>query len=224
MVVLLKGIEFDEGLSEELIETGFSGVAFEDGSYRGKGHVALDLNGLIYTISPHGFFQSNWDLNVKVAKEIKEGLEPLDGKRVLDMYAGAGNFSLLLAGSAREVVAIEENPNSIKDGQRNVELNGIRKFRFVQGKAENAKARGQFDIIILNPPRQGLKNAAMDRVLDILPQRIAYISCNPSTFARDLKKLKERYEIDSVRMMDFFPNTYHLESLAFLTRKGQSPS
>jgi 23S rRNA (uracil1939-C5)-methyltransferase len=218
-VVLLKGVGFDEGLSEKFVGMGFSGVAFEDGSYRARGHVGFDLNGLAYTISPWSFFQSNWSLNVNVARLLAEGLEPLEGKRVLDMYAGAGNFSLLLARGAREVVAVEENPKSIKDGQRNVSINKIRKIRFIQGRAEAARVRGDFDIIILNPPRPGLSNEAMNRVFEILPHRIAYISCNPSTFARDLKKLKERYEIDSVRMVDFFPNTYHLESLAFLARK-----
>jgi 23S rRNA (uracil1939-C5)-methyltransferase len=219
MLALLKGSDFEEGLAEGFARMGFSGVAFDDRSYMSRGHVEFDLDGLAYTVSPWSFLQSNWALNVTVARMTAGGLEPLEGKRVLDMYAGAGNFSLPLAGRARKVVALEENPNSVKDGRRNVALNKIDNFKFLHGSAETARVRGDFDIIILNPPRPGLTNAAMQRVLEFSPERLAYISCNPSTLARDLGKLKENYDIASIRMVDFFPNTYHIESLAFLTKR-----
>lgn len=218
-LALIKGKDFEEGLSERFTELGFSGVAFEDGSYRGNGYVSLDLQGLVYTVSPWSFFQSNWDLNVNVVGLIIEQLGPYDGKRVLDMYSGAGNFSLPLAPAASEVVAIEENPHAVKDGQRNLSINKIGNYRFIKSRAEKARLRGDFDIVILDPPRPGLTKEAMKMVLEIAPQKIVYVSCNPSTFARDLKKLKDRYSIDSVRLIDLFPHTYHIESIAFLTQK-----
>jgi 23S rRNA (uracil1939-C5)-methyltransferase len=180
--------------------------------------VEFDLSGLRYSISPWGFFQSNWALNVGVSLALAEALGDLTGKRVLDMYAGAGNFSLPLAGGAKEVVAVEENRHSIKDGERNAGLNGFKNFKLVEGRAESAKLKGDFDAALLDPPRPGLTKAAMDRVLGMAPQRVAYVSCNPSTLARDLKKLGDRYGVDSVRLIDFFPNTYHIEALAMLTR------
>jgi 23S rRNA (uracil1939-C5)-methyltransferase len=221
LLALVVGREFDEELAESLItEAGFAGVAFSDGSYRGSGHVGLDLDGLTYTVSPWSFFQSNWELNKRVVRLITEGLQSLEGKRILDMYAGAGNFSLPLSPIASEIVAVEDNVHTIKDGQRNSSVNKIKKVKFIRGRAESVKLHGAFDIVVLDPPRPGLTKAAMERVLEIAPEKIIYVSCNPSTFARDLKKLKENYSVDSIRMIDLFPNTYHVESVAFLTKDG----
>jgi 23S rRNA (uracil1939-C5)-methyltransferase len=220
LAALLKGVEYNDALSERFIEMGFEGVAFDDGTYRGKGHVCFDVMGLVYTVSPWSFFQSNWTLNCEAVRIITETFGPLEKKRVLDLYAGAGNFSLPLAREGAEVVAIEDNPHAIKDGQRNVSYNKVRRYKFVKGRAEDAGIKGDFDIALLDPPRPGLANEATERVMELAPERIAYVSCNPSTFARDLGKLSGLYTIDSVRMIDLFPNTYHVESLAFLT-KGQ---
>lgn len=222
LLALVKGPGFDEHVAGAFEEMGFAGVAFEDGSHRGRGFTTLGLGGLQYTVSPWSFFQSNWELNSRLAALIAEGLGPLDGMRVLDLYAGAGNFSLLLAAAKALVVAVEENPYSIKDGERNVSLSGISGFRFVRGRAEDAKYGKDFQVVLLDPPRPGITRKAMDRVLEILPERIVYVSCNPSTFARDLKKLREHYEVDSIRMADLFPHTYHVEALAFLRRKAGS--
>jgi 23S rRNA (uracil1939-C5)-methyltransferase len=218
-IALINGIDFDEALAEELMGLGFAGVAFQDGSHSERGYAGFDLHGLTYTVGPWSFFQSNWELNARVVELIRGALLPLEGNRVLDLYAGAGNFSLLLAAHAGEVVAVEENPHAVKDAQRNLTLNKVRNFRLLRGRAETVKLSGGFDVIILDPPRPGLTAGAMNRVLEMAPRRIAYVSCNPSTLARDLKKLAGSYGIDSVRMIDFFPNTFHIEALAFLTRK-----
>jgi 23S rRNA (uracil1939-C5)-methyltransferase len=216
---LLKGVAFEEALAEAFLEMGFGSVAFDDGSYAGKGHVAFDLKGLVYTVSPWSFFQSNWSLNAELVGTIRDALLPLEGKRVVDLYAGAGNFSLPLAREGAEVWAVEENPHSTKDGQRNVSYNKIRKYRFVKGRAESPRLKGAFDVAVLDPPRPGLTKEAMKVVQELAPERIAYVSCNPATFARDLKKLVPLYDIESVRIADLFPNTYHVESLALLSKK-----
>lgn len=214
--VLIKGSPFNEDIAERFAGIDFGGIAFEDGSYRGKGYVSLDLNGLRYTVSPWSFFQANWDLNTKVVEMILNELSPIDDRRVLDLYAGAGNFSLHIALNAKEVIGIEENVYSIKDGERNIAINKINNYRFIRMTAERYRFRENFDIILLNPPRPGLTSEIVKKIIEASPQRIVYISCNPSTLARDLKRLKERYDVDSVRMVDFFPNTYHIEAVTFL--------
>lgn len=223
LAVLIKGLLFNEAVAEKFMAAGFTTVGFDDGNYSGQGAVTLDLNGLAYTVSPWSFLQSNWDLNLKVVQMISAHLEKIETKRVLDLYAGAGNFSLPLAATSSGVVAVEESPHSIKDGQRNIELNKIRKFKFTMGRAETARLKGEFDTVIVDPPRSGLTKGARKRLLEISPERIVYVSCNPSTFARDLKVLKDYYEIESIRMIDMFPHTYHLESLAFLIKKPAAP-
>lgn len=218
--VLVKGVEYDEGISEALEKIGVSGVCFDDGSYRGKGFMSLPLLGLTYTASPWSFLQSNWALSVKMAETVKEGLSPMGSKRVLDVYAGAGNFSLPLHEDASEIVAVEENPHSVKDGERNVSINNIENYGFITARAEKAKLKGRFDIVILDPPRPGLSSSVAEMLLRMRPERVVYISCNPATLARDLRKLQEVFLLDSIRMVDLFPNTYHIESVAFLSLRA----
>ncbi len=203
-------------------DSGFSGLFIETADKRilryGKPFVTLHIKNLEYTVSPMSFFQSNWILNQSVARIIKDSLQPLTDKKILDLYAGAGNFSLPLAMDAG-VIAVEENPYAIEDGKRNLEINKIENFRFVRSSAGKFRAKDRFDVVILDPPRPGLTKRAMNKVLSLMPERIVYISCNPATFARDIKKLSGKYDIESIRMIDFFPQTFHIETLAFLRLK-----
>jgi 23S rRNA (uracil1939-C5)-methyltransferase len=215
-VVLLKGRDYDTAAFERLIEIGISGIAYNDAVSYGGAYTGLDLNGMRYTVSPSTFFQSHWDLNRKIVDAVVSRLVPLGGKRVLDLYAGAGNFSLPLAAQADEVVAVEENVHAADDGMRNLELNGIKNCRVVRSSAEKYKIHKKFDVIILDPPRLGLTSEVVRKVLENPADEIVYISCNPSTLARDIKKLREKYELLSVAQIDFFPQTYHIESLSFL--------
>lgn len=215
-VVLLKGRECDPALFERFIDIGVSGIACNGLMAYGGAYTGFDLNGARYTVSPGTFFQANWELNVKAVELAAEGLEPLGGKKVLDLYAGAGNFSIPLALRGAEVTAVEEDPKACEDGLRNVELNNLPNCRFVKSSAEKYRIKKKFDAIILDPPRLGLTGEVVKGILENPPSDIAYISCNPATLARDLKKLGQKYEVRSVRQIDFFPQTYHIETVSFL--------
>jgi 23S rRNA (uracil1939-C5)-methyltransferase len=215
-VVLLKGRDYDTAGFEKFVDIGISGIAYNGAVFYGGAYTGFDLNGLRYTVSPSTFFQSHWDLNRKVVDAVVSRLAPLEGKHVLDLYAGAGNFSLPLAGHADEVVAVEENVPAADDGMRNLELNSISNCRIVRSSAEKYKMRKKFDVIVLDPPRLGLTSEVVRKILENPSDEIVYISCNPSTLARDLKKLREKYELRSVTQIDFFPQTYHIESISFL--------
>lgn len=210
-------------LASTFLHAGFSGLFIDSGERRllkyGSQYITLDLEGLKYTISPKSFFQSHWRLNQTVVGFVKECLQPLKGKKVLDLYSGAGNFSLPIALDSDEVIAVEENPFAIEDGRRNLQINGIKNCRFIRSSIEGLNIKYSTDILILDPPRLGLTNAAMDKILAMMPERIVYVSCNPTTLARDIRKLFAAYELESIRMIDFFPQTYHIESLAFLRMK-----
>jgi len=210
-------------LASALIDIGFSGVFIDFGDNRplkrGKEFITLNLDSQKYTLSPMSFFQSNWRLNNDALRLLKDLLQPLSGKRVLDMYAGAGNFSLPVSLYARYVIAVEENPHAVEDGKRNVRANGIRNCRFIRSSIEALTVKDRIDILIADPPRAGLTNRAIEKIVSMTPERIVYVSCNPATLARDLKKLLLKYEIESLRMMDFFPQTHHIEALAFLRLK-----
>jgi len=209
-----------EQLAVQFIEKGFSGLIMENVNRErfgyGRTYATLDISGLTYSVSPSCFSQSNWKLNVQLIDHIKNVLSPLSGREILDLYAGSGNFSLPLA-EADRVVAIEENKPSIENGNRSIDINGIENISFIRSSAENYITDDQFDIVITDPPRSGLKDKVINNLLSMMPARIVYVSCNPTTLARDLKKLVKKYDIESVRLVDLFPQTYHIESLVFLT-------
>jgi 23S rRNA (uracil1939-C5)-methyltransferase len=218
-VALLKGKDFDTELLDDFVDAGLSGISYNDSIPYGGAYTSFDLNGLRYTVSPGTFFQAHWTLNRKVAGFIAERLMPLEGKSVLDLYAGAGNFSLPLAALRARVTAVEENSRAAEDGRRNAELSGFGNYRIIKSSAEKYKLNRKYDVLLLDPPRPGLTSEVVRKILETSAERIVYVSCNPATLARDLKKLKEKYEIESVRLIDFFPNTYHIEAVAFLAVK-----
>jgi 23S rRNA (uracil1939-C5)-methyltransferase len=218
-VALLKGKDFDTSLLDDFVNAGLSGISYNDSVSYGGAYTSFDLNGLRYTVSPRTFFQAHWELNRKVAGFVAEQLMPLEGRSILDLYAGAGNFSLPLASLGGKVTAVEENSHATEDGRRNIELNGIGNCRIIKSSAEKYKLGGKFDVLLLDPPRPGLTSEVARKIMENPADRIVYISCNPATLARDLKKLREKYDIESVRLIDFFPNTYHIEAIAFLAVK-----
>lgn len=219
-IVFLKGKEIKTSLIDLFMELGFHGIVIENGIKRGEEYATFKIGNLKYTISPQSFFQTNRKLNLTLIEKLKELLGEAKEKSILDIYGGAGNFSLPFHTEAKEIVVIEENPHSCNDGKRNAALNKIKNIKFIKKQFERIKLNKQFHIAILNPPRMGVSKAAMEKILTISPEKIAYISCNPSTFARDMAKMAEKYTLTSVRFIDMFPNTYHCELLGILEIKG----
>ncbi|GAB4484199.1 MAG: class I SAM-dependent RNA methyltransferase [Thermodesulfovibrionales bacterium] len=215
-LVMVRSREKAPGYADRLLEMGAAGVAWNDELAAGDAETELDLGGLRYTVSPWTFFQAHWELNRRVVEFAVSQLQPLDGKSVLDLYAGAGNFSLPIASQGAAVTAVEEHPAAVEDGMRNAQMNAIRNCRFKKSTAEKFPLAKKYDIIVLDPPRPGLTNEVRKKLLDRPPDTILYLSCNPATLARDLKVLSATYVVESVRMVDFFPQTYHLEALAVL--------
>ncbi len=208
--------------ASSLTRVGFSSITVETGRdilQFGSPAMQLDLCGLKYRVSPLSFFQSNWQLNNIVVKFISDYIRDSRAGNIVDLYSGAGNFALPAAQYANSVLAIEENPFAVQDGIRNAAINNIPNCEFMEASAERFEIPQNTDLLILDPPRPGLTNRTMGNVLKASPGRIVYMSCNPSTFARDLKKLLNIYDIASLSMIDFFPQTYHIEALAFLELK-----
>lgn len=230
VALLFKG-GIPENSEQEILDSGISGLTLENGASLGKDYITLDLHGLKYSVTPGSFFQGHWSLNQVVVDAVISGLGPLDNKKVLDLYSGAGNFSIPLSVHAAEVLGIEGSVNAVEDARRNAALNGIKNCVFLNASAEESfgSSRKQkherllketcYDITILDPPRAGLTSDCLKGVMELNSSRIVYISCNPATLARDVRKMKEKYEMASLTMIDFFPNTYHIEALAYLNLK-----
>ena len=171
--------------------------------------------------SPESFFQVNLEQNQTLIQTVLEFSGVSEGERVLDLYAGVGNFTLPLAVASKEVWGIEENRVAVEDAHFNIERNGIKNLNFMQGRVEDIlkHCRGERpDLVILDPPRMGCK-AVLDQVAKLKPDKIVYTSCEPTTFARDLRLFSERgFRLQRLSLVDMFPQTYNMEVVGLLTQ------
>ncbi len=205
----------------KLQEAGIEGAYIEGQGQFGVERLCLDLQGLFYLLSPGTFFQSNWSLNRRMTSIVSDLVMSLRPERVIDLYAGAGNFSLVASRSAREVIAVEGNEGAVLDGLYSCQFNSIDNVRFIQKAVEAFTEVKKAPFVVVDPPRVGLTRKALQKLLSLRPEWIIYISCNPSTLARDLSHLVGEYEIESLRLVDMFAQTYHIESLCILKRRHE---
>ena len=175
---------------------------------------------LKFRISPGSFFQVNLEQNQTLIQTVLQFSEVNEEEKVLDLYAGVGNLTLPLAMGAKEVLGIEENRTAIEDARFNAEKNGIRNCEFIHGKVEDVLKhwkRENPDLVVLDPPRTGCKTI-LDQVVRLKPKKIVYVSCEPTTFSRDLRLFSERgYSLQKLSLIDMFPQTYHMEVVGLLT-------
>ncbi|HEB74835.1 MAG TPA: class I SAM-dependent RNA methyltransferase [Nitrospirae bacterium] len=223
LLASVRGDTFDRAAAVEMLRNaGASGIVFDDGTAEGAERICLDLLGYHYMVSAGSFFQVNWELNKRLVSEVASFAEAIRPAKVIDLYSGAGNFSIPLSPFAAEISAVEESPAAFRDARDNMELNRIGNVRTVNAKVEEFDPGSGADMIVLDPPRSGLTRRVLETVAAASPAWIVYVSCNPSTFARDVAGLKGRYTVDSVRVVDMFPQTYHIEVLGILKRNGSS--
>jgi 23S rRNA (uracil1939-C5)-methyltransferase len=218
-VVSFPGMPSDRAAADRLAREGIAGIRFEDGRF-GDDTLSFDRKGSSYAVSAGSFFQANWRMNIELIGRIETLVGDSPGARLLDLYAGAGNFSIPLARQVGEVVAVEESASAFADLRRNLERNGLRNLTAVRSRTERFRPKGRFDFVIVDPPRSGISDKAFRLVRALSPGTVLYVSCNPSTLARDLKKFSALYDVEAVELFDFFPNTYHIETLAVLRRRG----
>jgi len=190
----------------------------------GTGYIEDILLGIKFKISSKSFYQVNpVQTEVLYSKAIEFAhLEETD--RVLDTYCGIGTIGLIASKNVNEVIGVEIVADAIKDAKNNALLNNIKNANFVLDDASNfmvdfAKTGEKMDVVFLDPPRKGCDERFLNSLLKLHPDRIVYISCNPSTLARDLSVLKEKYDILEIQPVDMFPHTFHIETIASLTLK-----
>lgn len=190
----------------------------------GRPSIAEQLGELSFDLSARAFFQLNPEQTRKLYEEVKKAAGLTGSELVLDLYCGTGTIALWLAPYAREVRGIELIPEAVEDARRNAEKNGAANATFHVGRAEVlmpkwARQGVKPDVVVVDPPRTGLDDALIRSLLEVQPQRIVYVSCNPSTLGKDVAKLLARYELVSAQPLDMFPHTSHVESVTLLTLK-----
>jgi 23S rRNA (uracil1939-C5)-methyltransferase len=191
----------------------------------GNSRLKLEIEGLTLHATEGNFFQVNWDQNRNMVRTVNEFAALTGNETVLDLYCGIGNFALPLAKRAKRVVGIESGYSAIEDAQANAELNGIENTEFIaddmqKGLKSLLQKKMRADIVVLDPPRAGATLKTLERVLAFVPQKIIYVSCNPSTLARDLKYFQLfGFRLDRLQPVDMFPYTYHIECVAEMVRE-----
>lgn len=202
--------------------TGFSGR--KKVSTLGRNQLTLEVEGMTLKATEGNFFQVNWEQNRNMVRKVLDFTALTGGETVLDLYCGIGNFSLPLAKKAKTVIGIESGYSAIEDAKANAALNGILNTEFVADDMQKGlKAligrKLRADVIVLDPPRAGATLKTLERVLAFVPQKIVYVSCNPSTLARDLKFFQLfGFRLDRLQPVDMFPYTYHIECVAEMVR------
>jgi 23S rRNA (uracil1939-C5)-methyltransferase len=191
----------------------------------GQSEMTEEIAGIRFRVSPASFFQVNSDMVGKIFAYLARHV---NGKRrIIDLYCGAGTFSLFFAKHGARVVGIEENPHAVREARANAALNDVsEQTAFINGRVDEtlrskagAQALGSADIVFLDPPRKGSDEVTLAALARIRVPHIWYLSCNPATLARDLAQLiAAGYVLSGVQPFDMFPQTGHIEALAALHR------
>jgi 23S rRNA (uracil1939-C5)-methyltransferase len=190
----------------------------------GSEHLAEELGGLRFRISPLAFFQTNTTMAERLYGLAGDYAGLAGSERVFDLYCGIGTIALSLARSAGEVWGIESVAEAVGDAEENARLNGVENVGFLAGDARLGirpliERAGRPDVIVVDPPRAGLSKKIVRRVIECEAKRIVYVSCNPTTLAPNASQLAEAgYTLRRVRPVDMFPQTPHVECVALLER------
>ncbi|MFC2949518.1 23S rRNA (uracil(1939)-C(5))-methyltransferase RlmD [Virgibacillus sediminis] len=191
----------------------------------GEEYIHDTIGDIKFAISPKSFYQINPQQTDMLYQKALDYAQVNNEDTVIDAYCGIGTISLFLAQRAKKVYGIEVVPQAIEDAKKNAQLNGITNVEFHVGQAETVmpewKRQGlNPDVIVVDPPRKGCEVDFLQAMIDMEPNRIVYVSCNPSTLARDLRILEDGgYETKEVQPVDMFPQTNHVECVALLEKK-----
>ena len=190
----------------------------------GNGKINDYIGDLVFEISPLSFFQVNPVQTEVLYNKALEYAELKENDTVFDIYCGIGSISLFLAQKATKVYGIEIVEDAIKDAKINAKLNNLNNVEFYVGKAEEVVPKMYSEgktanVVVVDPPRKGCDEKVLDTIVSMKPDRVVYVSCNPSTLARDLAYLDERgYKCVEIQPVDMFPHTMHVETVAKLRR------
>ena len=193
--------------------------------YKGRDYILEEMEGLKFSINAKSFYQTNSDQAYELYKITRDFAGLTENEIVYDLYTGTGTIAQFVSKKAKKVIGVESVPEAIEDAKANAKRNEITNCEFFVGdmkvvfnEAFIAK-HGKPDVIITDPPRDGMHKDVIEQILKIEPQKIVYVSCNSATQARDLALMDEKYRVTRVRPVDMFPQTHHVENVVLLEKR-----
>ncbi|MFA0961084.1 23S rRNA (uracil(1939)-C(5))-methyltransferase RlmD [Roseivirga sp. BDSF3-8] len=193
-------------------------------TYAGRDYIEEEMEGLRFRVGPKSFYQTNSGQAYELYKVARDMAALTGSETVYDLYTGTGTIANFVARQAGHVVGVEYVPEAIEDAKVNSRENGIDNTRFFAGDMKDlltedfVNEQGRPDVVITDPPRAGMHADVIQTLLNVSPDRIVYVSCNPATQARDLALLGEQYEVTAVQPVDMFPHTHHVENVVRLDK------
>ncbi|RRQ48960.1 23S rRNA (uracil(1939)-C(5))-methyltransferase RlmD [Maribacter algicola] len=194
--------------------------------FTGRDHIFEEMEGLSFKITAKSFYQTNSEQAYELYKVTRDFAKLQGNELVYDLYTGTGTIAQFVSKKAKKVIGIESVPDAILDAKSNAERNKINNVDFFVGDMKNVfndsfiAKNGTPDVIITDPPRDGMHKDVVQQILNISPSRIVYVSCNSATQARDLELMKDTYTVTKVQPVDMFPQTHHVENVVLLEKKN----
>lgn len=193
--------------------------------YHGRDYILEEMEGLKFSINAKSFYQTNSDQAYELYSITRDFAGLTGNELVYDLYTGTGTIAQFVSKNAKKVIGVEAVPEAIADAKVNAERNNITNCEFFVGDMKNVfndafiEQHGQPDVIITDPPRDGMHKDVVEQILKIAPERVVYVSCNSATQARDLALMDEMYKVVRVRPVDMFPQTHHVENVVLLEKR-----
>lgn len=194
--------------------------------YKGRDYILEEMEGLQFSINAKSFYQTNSEQAYQLYQITRDFAGLTGNEIVYDLYTGTGTIAQFVSKKAKKVIGVEAVPEAIADAKENAKRNNISNCDFFVGDMKVVfneafiAQNGQPDVIITDPPRDGMHKDVVEQILKIAPQKVVYVSCNSATQARDLALMDEKYKVTRVRPVDMFPQTHHVENVVLLERRN----
>lgn len=193
--------------------------------FKGEDHLIEELEGYKFKVSPKSFFQTNTEQALGLYSVVREFAGLTGNEVIYDLYSGTGSIGIFLSAAASKVVGVEYVQDAVDDAWYNAKLNNLSHCSFFAGDMKEVlnndfiAEHGKPDVLITDPPRTGMHEDVVKKILELASPRVVYVSCNPATQARDLELLQEKYKVVRIKPVDMFPHTHHVENVALLELK-----
>lgn len=193
--------------------------------FKGRDYILEEMEGLHFNINAKSFYQTNSDQAYELYKITRDFAGLTGNEVVYDLYTGTGTIAQFISKQAKKVIGVEAVPEAIFDANENAKRNNITNCEFYVGDMKNVfnddfiAQHGHPDVIITDPPRDGMHKDVVEQIIKIAPKKVVYVSCNSATQARDLALMDEKYKVTRVRPVDMFPQTHHVENVVLLEKR-----